>query len=104
MCFPKQKAQQKKTGPRSEKRPHLDKKWAGKSEQNLCQEFRGESGKWAFVEDLGRGSFKEEVNCQMQLKSQGGREPRKTPDLAKKIIIIWRQQNREEQRGTEVKR
>lgn len=52
----------------------------------------------------GRGSFKEEVNCQMQLRRQRGRELRKTPDLAKKIIIIWRQQNGEEQRRTEVKR
>lgn len=52
----------------------------------------------------GRGSFKEEVNCQTQPRSQRGRELRKTPDLAKKIVIIWRQQNGEEQRGTEVKR
>lgn len=45
--------------------------------------FRGESGKWTFKEEWVRGSFKGEVNCQMQLKSQRGRKVRKTPDLAK---------------------
>lgn len=45
--------------------------------------FRGESGKWTFQEDWVRGSFKGEVNCQMQLKRQKGRKVRKTPDLAK---------------------
>lgn len=36
-----------------------------------------------FHRRLGEREFQEEVNCQMQLRSQRGRKLRKTPDLAK---------------------
>lgn len=57
-----------------------------------------------FHRGLSKGEFEEEVNRQMQPRTPRGRELRKTPDLEKKIIIIWRQQNGEEWRGTDVKR
>ena len=36
-----------------------------------------------FHRRLSKGEFEEEVNRQMQLRTQRGRELRKTPDLAK---------------------